>query len=80
MGRLVEDARSAVDALTKDELVDPARIYLFGYSLGGTVAMYEAALDSRVKGIVSIAGSLRCARTTRSAATAAWLDTALSGT
>jgi dienelactone hydrolase len=56
MGRLVEDAHSAVDALTKDELVDPARVYLFGYSLGGTVAIYEAALDSRVKGIVSIAG------------------------
>ena len=56
MGRLVEDAHSAVDALTKDEIVDPARIYLFGYSLGGTVAIYEAALDARVKGIVSIAG------------------------
>ena len=56
MGRLVEDARSAVDALAKDELVDPSRIYLFGYSLGGTVAIYEAALDARVKGIVSIAG------------------------
>jgi dienelactone hydrolase len=56
MGRLVEDARSAVDALTKDDLVEPERIYLFGYSLGGTVAIYEAALDSRVKGIVSIAG------------------------
>ena len=46
----------AVDALSKDELVDPERIYLFGYSLGGTVAIYEAALDPRVKGIVSIAG------------------------
>jgi len=56
MGRLVEDAHSAVDALAKDDLVDPARIYLFGYSIGGTVAIYEAALDPRVKGIVSIAG------------------------
>ena len=56
MGRLVEDAHSAVDALSKDEMVDPSRIYLYGYSLGGTVAIYEAALDSRVKGIVSIAG------------------------
>jgi dienelactone hydrolase len=56
MGRLVEDAHSAVDALAKDDLVDPQRIYLFGYSLGGTVAIYEAALDSRVKGVVSIAG------------------------
>ncbi len=56
MGRMVEDAHSAVDALTKDPLVDADHIYLFGYSMGGTVAIYEAALDSRVKGIVSIAG------------------------
>jgi pimeloyl-ACP methyl ester carboxylesterase len=56
MGRLVEDARSAVYALTKDSLVDPERVYLFGYSLGGTVALYTAALDPRVKGVVSIAG------------------------
>jgi len=56
MGRLVEDAHSAVDALSKDDLVDPNHIYLFGYSLGGTVALYEAALDPRVKGVVSIAG------------------------
>jgi len=56
MGRLVEDAHSAVDALANDQLVDPERIYLFGYSLGGTVAIYEAALDPRVKGVVSIAG------------------------
>ncbi len=56
MGRLVEDARSAVDELSSNELVDPSRIYLFGYSLGGNVAIYTAALDSRVKGVVSIAG------------------------
>jgi len=56
MGILVEDAHSAVDALANDPLVDANRIYLFGYSLGGTVAIYEAALDSRVKGVVSIVG------------------------
>jgi dienelactone hydrolase len=56
MGRMVEDAHSAVTALQKDELVDPNQIYLFGYSIGGTVAVYEAALDQRVKGLVSIAG------------------------
>jgi len=56
MGRLVEDAHAAVDALVKDDLVDPEHIYLFGYSLGGTVALYAAALDPRVKGVVSIAG------------------------
>ena len=56
MGRLVEDAHAAVTALQANELVDSNRIYLFGYSLGGDVAMYTAALDSRVKGIVSVAG------------------------
>jgi pimeloyl-ACP methyl ester carboxylesterase len=56
MGRMVEDARAAIDALEKDSLVDPQRIYLFGYSVGGTVGIYTAALDSRVKGVVSICG------------------------
>ncbi len=56
MGRMVEDARAAIDALAKDSLVDPARIYLFGYSMGATVALYTAALDPRVQGVVSICG------------------------
>lgn len=56
MGRLVEDVRTAVDGLSGNDMVDANRIYLFGYSLGGTVALYAAALDARVKGVVSIAG------------------------
>jgi len=56
MGRLVEDARAAIDALEKDPLVDPRRIYLLGFSLGGTVGIYTAALDARVQGLVSICG------------------------
>jgi pimeloyl-ACP methyl ester carboxylesterase len=56
MGRLIDDAESAIDFLQKDELVDPQKIYLYGYSLGGSVAIYTAALDSRVKGIVAVAG------------------------
>jgi dienelactone hydrolase len=56
MGRMVEDVRRAVDALRKDSLVDPEKIYLFGFSIGGTVALHEAALDPRVKGVVSICG------------------------
>ena len=39
MGRMVEDTRAAIDALQKDTLVDPQHIYLFGYSLGGTVGL-----------------------------------------
>ena len=56
MGRMVEDTRAAIDALQKDSLVDPQRIYLFGYSMGGAVGVYTAALDPRVKGLVSICG------------------------
>jgi pimeloyl-ACP methyl ester carboxylesterase len=56
LGRMVEDARAAMDALGKDSLVDPERIYLFGYSMGATVGIYTAALDSRVKAVVSICG------------------------
>jgi dienelactone hydrolase len=56
MGRMVEDARAAVDALSKDPMVDPGKIYVFGYSMGGTVGLYSAALDSRIKGVVSICG------------------------
>ncbi len=40
MGRMVEDARAAVDALSKEPLVDASRISLFGYSIGGTVGLY----------------------------------------
>lgn len=56
MGRLVEDARMAVEALQKDELVDPRQISIFGYGLGGMVGVYAAALDPRIQGLVSICG------------------------
>lgn len=56
MGRMVEDTRAAIDALEKDSLVDPQQIYLYGFSMGGTVGLYTAALDSRVKGVVSVCG------------------------
>ena len=34
----------------------PSTSTLFGYSLGGTVGLYAAALDDRIKGVVSISG------------------------
>ncbi len=56
MGRLVEDARAAIDALQKDALVAPQSISIFGYTLGGMVGLYTAALDIRVHGVVSVSG------------------------
>ena len=55
-GRMVEDTRAAMDALEHVSLVDPQRIYLFGYSIGATVGIYTAALDARVQGLVAICG------------------------
>jgi len=56
MGLMVEDARSAVDYLASLEVVDPGRISLFGFSLGGTVALFTGALEPRVAGVVSVCG------------------------
>jgi len=56
MGRMVEDVRAAIDALAKERLVDSAHIYTFGYSMGATVGLYAAALDSRIQGVVSVCG------------------------
>lgn len=56
LGRMIDDARAAIDALGRIDRLDPARIYVFGYSIGATVGVYTAALDARVKGLVSICG------------------------
>ena len=56
MGRMVEDTVRAVDALAADPAIDPARISVFGYTIGGTVGLYAAALDPRIKSVVSISG------------------------
>jgi dienelactone hydrolase len=53
---MVEDTTRAVDALSADPAIDPARISVFGYTIGGTVGLYAAALDSRITSVVSISG------------------------
>jgi len=56
LGRMVDDTRAAIDALEKDANVDAAHISLLGYTIGGAVALHTAALDPRVKAVVSISG------------------------
>ena len=56
MGRMVADVRWAVDALSELELIDSQRIYVAGYSLGGAVGLYSAALDERIAGVISVCG------------------------
>lgn len=56
MGKLVADARAAVDMLQNLEGIDADRVYVAGYSLGATVGLYTAALDERIAGVISVAG------------------------
>ena len=56
MGRMVADVRWSVDALSDHNLIDPVKIFVAGYSLGGTVALYSTALDDRIAGVVTVCG------------------------
>ncbi|MCC8088658.1 MAG: prolyl oligopeptidase family serine peptidase [Rikenellaceae bacterium] len=56
MGKMIEDVSLAIDALSDTDIIDAERIALFGFTLGGTVGLYSAAMDERVKCVVSIAG------------------------
>jgi dienelactone hydrolase len=64
MGKMIADTRAAVSAAAALDAVDPARIYLAGFTLGGKIALYTAALDNRVAGaaVVSAFSPLRDTR------------------
>ena len=56
MGRTVMDVRAAVDAVRTSDFLDPRRILVAGYATGGAAALYAAALDDRIAGVISVAG------------------------
>jgi dienelactone hydrolase len=64
LGRMVHDVRSAVDFViegkgrAKSPLppIDPSQVFVLGYAAGGTVAIYAAALDPRIRGVASFCG------------------------
>ena len=56
LGKMVADTQAAITAAASSGIADPLKIYLAGYSLGGKVALWTAALDPRPAGIVSVAG------------------------
>jgi dienelactone hydrolase len=53
LGKMVADTRAAIDALSALRELDSKRIYLAGYSLGGKIALFTAALDNRVAAVVA---------------------------
>jgi dienelactone hydrolase len=64
MGRMVADVSAAIDFLNDGKgesksaipQIQKGNIFLLGYSLGGTVGLYTAALDNRVTGVASFCG------------------------
>ena len=56
MGKMVTDTRAAIDAVSALDVIDPSRIYVVGYGLGGKVGLLTAALDNRVKAIAALCG------------------------
>jgi dienelactone hydrolase len=56
MGKMIEDLHAAVDVLQKDSLVDAGHISVYGFTMGGTLGLYAAALDERISGVVAICG------------------------
>jgi pimeloyl-ACP methyl ester carboxylesterase len=51
LGKMVDDTSAAVDALRALDMIQPDRIYLAGWSLGGKVALWTAALNPDVAGV-----------------------------
>jgi pimeloyl-ACP methyl ester carboxylesterase len=64
LGRAVYDVKKALDFLIDGKGItsspipktDPKKIYVLGFSYGGMVALYSAALDNRIKGVASFSG------------------------
>lgn len=56
---VIDDACAIVDQMSNDSRIDSSNIYIVGHSLGGMCAPKIAELNSKVAGIVSLAGSPR---------------------
>ena len=56
LGRTLQDARDAVDALLQQKIVDRQRIFVVGYGTGGFTALHAAAFDDRIAGVISVHG------------------------
>lgn len=52
LGKLVYDARLALDVMAQDRRVDAGKLAAAGHSLGGKLAFYTGCLDDRIRGMV----------------------------
>ena len=64
LGRAVSDVSQVIDYLVDGKGIaeeevpetDPSKIYICGFSYGGMVGLYAAALDKRIAGVASFSG------------------------
>jgi pimeloyl-ACP methyl ester carboxylesterase len=64
LGRAVSDVSKVIDYLVEGNGIaeeevpetDPSKIYICGFSYGGMVGLYAAALDKRIAGVASFSG------------------------
>ncbi|MEQ1824862.1 MAG: alpha/beta fold hydrolase [Pirellula sp.] len=56
MGKMVTDTRGVVEAMSALDEIDPSRIGLVGYAMGGNVAILTAASSEKVKLCASVGG------------------------
>lgn len=54
--KAIRDNRRAIDVLSRTPQVDSTRIAVLGHSLGGSLALFTAAFDERLKAVVSSCG------------------------
>jgi hypothetical protein len=56
LGKMVRDARAALDVLARLPYVDAEQIWGVGYGLGSLVGLHLGALDRRLAGLASVCG------------------------
>ncbi|HEY0669541.1 MAG TPA: alpha/beta fold hydrolase, partial [Sphingobacteriaceae bacterium] len=55
MGKMVRDVMGSIDAVEDLDYLDKNHVYLLGNTIGGSVSLITAALDSRVAGVATVA-------------------------
>jgi len=56
LGKMVRDARAALDVVAELPYVDEKQVWGVGYGLGGLVGLHLGALDERLAGFASVCG------------------------
>ncbi len=54
MGKMVRDARAALEVLRRQPCVDAERIYVCGFAMGAMAALHLAAVEERFAGLITL--------------------------